>query len=483
MKIEFPALDEAFALAHKSMREKRWPEARALWQVYRERYPKHPAPWTQGAICCMYLGDMPDAKAILSQARQRYAKHASVWLVSAELAKLQSNRKHETEYLTAGLEHCPGNWELLFRSADLQMRIGNLQQAQAFNDSARLVAGQRIDLMLQHAELAESSEDWKEAEARWLDLIEFKPDNKAAYTRLAAVLTRQGRTQDARRYRLAGQYGKDLLLPTAESTNTVMLGKGEKGGIHFAQLVMTKALLDLKSESSRNHLNYAWVLIEPLLHLLIYYFLFGQLLSVGIENYGLFLLCGLVPWMWFAKAISTSATSILGGQSLMLTTNISPAFFPLVSVVQSSFKQLPALLFLLSLGLATDPKTLSWSLSWLPIILLIQLLLTTALALLIAAIIPFVRDLANLVGTGLMMLMFLSGVIFNYQLMPGHIAQLLDYNPMAVMISAYRQVILDGNAPDYAGLCYVLLVAVGLFVFCGMFYRKQRRNFARQGMR
>jgi lipopolysaccharide transport system permease protein len=167
---------------------------------------------------------------------------------------------------------------------------------------------------------------------------------------------------------------------------------------------------------------------------------------------------------------------------LMLNSNIAPAFFPLVSITQSTFKQLPALLFLLALGLATDVKTISWSLLWLPSIILIQLLLTAALGLLLAAIIPFLRDLANLVGTGLTLLMFMSGVIFDYRNMPGQIGQWLEYNPLAVVISAYREVILEGRPPAFAGLAYVAVIALLLLLVNYFIYRHHRRNFVRRGM-
>ncbi len=481
-KTEVMAPAEAFALATAPMREKRWLEACALWQVYRDQYPGHPAPWTQGATCLMRLGEMSAAAVILEKARERYARHASVWLVSAEWARLLHDRDREREFLEQGLANCPEQWEILYRSADLQVLQGNLIQAEVFNERARAADQQRIEPLIQHAELAEKCEDWPEAESRWHQLLQRKPEHKQAYARLSKVLINQGRNQDARRYRLAGQYGAELLEPVKQA-NAEANSKGSAGKFHFAQLVLTKALLGLKSETSRTHLNYAWVVIEPLLHLIIYYMLFGQLLNAGVENYGLFLLCGLVPWMWFAKAISTSATSIIGGQSLMLTTNIAPAFFPLVSVVQATLKQLPALLCLLALGLATDIKTLSWNLLWLPLIIVLQLLLTISLALLIAAIIPFLRDLANLVGTGLMLLMFLSGVIYDYRAMPGTIGQWLEYNPMAVMISTYRRVILDGNAPDMSGLCFIVIVTTTLLTCGVIFYRLQHRKFVRQGLR
>lgn len=483
LKPELLAPAEAFALAHTPMREKRWLEANALWQVYREQYVGHPAPWTQGAICLMRLGELPAADTLLKFARQHYAPHATVWLACAEWARLQDDADQELIFLTEGLTHCPGQWELLYRSAELHLRRGDVEKAQACNDGARETAGERTEPLIQHAELAEKREDWSQAEARWLSLIQEKPLYKPAYSKLAAIYAKQGKTQEARRYRLAGEFGAELLAPLPKAPELDAHSRSNSELLHFSQLIMTKAWLGMKSESARTHLSHAWVVIEPLLHLAIYYYLFGKLLNAGVENYALFLLSGLVPWMWFAKAISTSSTSILNGQSLMLTTNISPAFFPLVSVVQATLKQLPALLSLLALGLATDVKTLSWNLTWLPLILLVQLLLTTALALLIAAIIPFLRDLANLVATGLMLLMVLSGVIYNIHAMPGQIGQWLEYNPLAVVISAYRQIILEGSPPDFSGLGYAVLVSGFILLFCAVFYRRHRRNFVRRGMR
>lgn len=470
----------AFELGMKPMREKRWAEASVLWRIYRDLYKGHPAPWVQGAISHIRQGELQNAGELLAEARQLFARHAGAWLASAEWAAIRKNPEQESAFLAEGRANCPNHWELLGKSAALELKQGNIDAAEAFNQQAREYANERIEPWLQYAELAEKREDWPQAESRWRHVIELKPDLARAYNQVGVACKQQGKTAEARSYRLAAQYGADLLVPAQPLQTAKRSGRG--GLLHFMQLVTTKALLNMKSESARTHLNYAWVVIEPLLHLVIYYFLFGHILHSGSENYGLFLLCGLVPWMWFAKAIATSATSIIGGQSLMLNTNIAPAFFPLVNIFQSTFKQLPALLCLLGLGLLTDLQTISWNLLWLPLILLIQFLLTLALGMLLAAIIPFLRDLANLVATGLTLLMFLSGVIYDYRSMPGSIAQWLQYNPLAQMISAYREVILEGKAPDLTSLGYVTLASAAVLMANYLIYTRQRSNFVRRGM-
>lgn len=482
LKTEPLAPAAAFELALQPMREGRWLEASALWRLYREQYKGHPAPWTQGAISLMRQGDMTAAEGLLVYARDHYGHHADTWLISAEWARLQQETDQERDYLAQGRVSCPNHWAILCKSADIEIKLGNINSAEELNRIARECANGRIEPQLQYAELAEKSKNWPQAQQRWLQVIETNPTYSRGYTQLALAYKQQGNIVEARRYRLAAQYGLELLKQQPELDSPITARKGVHGVLHFIQLVNTKALLNLKAETSRTHLNYAWVVIEPLLHLVIYYFLFGQLLNAGVENYGLFLLCGLVPWMWFSKAISTAANSIIGGQALMLNSNIAPVFFPLVSIVQATFKQLPALLCLLALGMATDIKTISWNLLWLPGILLVQLLLTLALGLLLAAVIPFLRDLANLVSTGLTLLMFLSGVIFDYHSMPDRIGLWLDYNPLAVVISAYRDVIMEGLSPNISGLGYVALVSAALLTVNYVFYRHHRRNFVRRGM-
>ncbi|WP_111531850.1 ABC transporter permease [Pseudomonas sp. 2848] len=476
---------QAFELAMGSMRQKRWVEAATLWQAFRQQYSGHPTPWLQGAVSLMRQGHYHAADELLAHARLRFAQHVATWLTCAEWARLQGDLAQESAFLSQGRQQVGEQWQLLCQAADLEMRRGNFAQAQAFNMMARECAGERCEPVLQAAELAEKRGDWEQAVRYWRRVIELKPEESRGYLQMANACKMQGDLASARRYRLASQYGPEILSTVEPSAQPASLShdvRSRRGWLNFAGLVFTKAILNLKSEAARTYLTHAWVVIEPLLHLVIYYFLFGKLLNAGVENYGLFLLCGLVPWMWFSKAISISATSILGGQSLMLNSNVPPAFFPLVSIVQSTLKQLPALLLLLLLGMATDPKTLSWALLYLPVIILVQLALTVVVGMLLAAAVSVLRDLANLVGTGLMLLMFLSGVIYQYQTLSGIIGQWVEFNPMTLVIAAYREVILQGRAPDVASMAYVLAVALAGGVMVALIYRHQRRHFVRRGM-
>lgn len=474
---------EAFELAMALMRQKRWVEAATLWQAFREQYRGHATPWLQGAITLMQLSQYQAADELLAYARVNFTQHVATWLFSSQWARLQKHTAQEGEFLAQGRQFLSEQWELLCKSAEVEQLRGNFAQAMHFNRAAQKYANGRVEPLIQAAEFAEKKEDWICAEQYWQQLVTADPEFRRGYVQLSAVYKNMGNLAQARRYRLAAQYGADLLT-AVNPAHAVALTAGNRTKVsrNFLDLVLTKSLLNLKSEASRTYLNYAWVVIEPLLHLIIYYLLFGKVLNAGVENYGLFLLCGLVPWMWFSKSVSVSATSILGGQSLMLNSNVPPSFFPLVSIVQATLKQLPALLLLLLLGMATDAKTLSWNLLYLPVLITVQFILTVSLGLLLAAAVCFVRDLANLVGTGLMLLMFLSGVIYQYQSLPGDIGRWVEFNPLTLVVSGYRDVILQGTPPEVGSMVYVMVVAMVVGAINYLIYTYQRRSFVRRGM-
>ena len=78
----------------------------------------------------------------------------------------------------------------------------------------------------------------------------------------------------------------------------------------------------------------------------VYYLVFGLLLQRGGENYPVFLLTGLIPWMWFMKAVNGSSNSIIAGQNLMLQVGLPSIVFPLVSLLQATLKQIPVFILL-----------------------------------------------------------------------------------------------------------------------------------------
>jgi lipopolysaccharide transport system permease protein len=233
-------------------------------------------------------------------------------------------------------------------------------------------------------------------------------------------------------------------------------------------LIWTNAVFNMRAEVQRSYLSYGWLILEPLLYMVVYYAVFDKLLQRGGEGFVVFLLTGLVPWMWFSKAVNSSSSSIIAGNKLMLQVGLPSIVFPLVNILQATLKQVPIFILLLCLmWLNGHVPGLHWF-ALIPV-LIIQALLIIACACAIAAVIPFVRDLSYLVPTGLTFLMFLSGIFYDYKNISEPWQSRFLMNPVAFLLKSYREILLDGTTPDFKTLmifgivsgiaCLLLLLA------------------------
>ena len=245
-----------------------------------------------------------------------------------------------------------------------------------------------------------------------------------------------------------------------------------------AEIIWTKAIFNLRSESHHNYLSYLWWIIEPALYMAVYNLVFGTLLNYGGKDYPVFLLTGLIPWMWFMKSVSGSCNSLITNQALILQASIPCLIFPLTSLLQSLIKQTPV--FFLLVGFlwisGITPQSHWWAL--VPVIF-VQLLLIIAFSCAVAALIPFIRDLHYLVPTGLTLLMFLSGVFYSLDSMSTEWQGVFLLNPVAFLLHCYREIFLSGILPDLNQLALWGGINLAACASIGLLYNKLRYAYPR----
>jgi lipopolysaccharide transport system permease protein len=126
--------------------------------------------------------------------------------------------------------------------------------------------------------------------------------------------------------------------------------------------------------------------------------------------------------------------------------------------------------FLVFYGL---PPSIHW-LALVPIIIA-QLLLMVVVSCLVAVIVPFVRDVSNLVPTGIQFLMFVSGIFFAVDHLGEKVQQIFYLNPVANILLQYRTVLLDQQWPDWSMLGGLLVaVAVGLLFVIWLYHKLEK---------
>jgi lipopolysaccharide transport system permease protein len=232
---------------------------------------------------------------------------------------------------------------------------------------------------------------------------------------------------------------------------------------HLAILVIQKTKAGLRTEAARGYLGVLWWVIEPILYMCVFYVIAAHLFNRGDANFVMFLLTGLITWKWFASSVNAGGNSLLANGALINQVYLPKIVFPLIVIAINTFKFFVIfILFIVFILFMSIKPSLTWVL--LPIVVLTQLFFITSVASLLAAIMPFFPDLRFILDNILLMLLFLSGIFFDINNIPEPLRAYLLLNPMALLITMYRKLLLDGLPPDFTQLLAIISISLMILI-------------------
>jgi len=227
----------------------------------------------------------------------------------------------------------------------------------------------------------------------------------------------------------------------------------------------------LKAQHKNSFLGYFWWLLDPMLNVLIYYFVVVIVFQRARgQDYGVYLVIGMMVWRWLVSTVNTASKSIVQQAGIISQVNLPKAQFPIGSVITQfinfGFGLIIIALFLLFFRVVPGPE-----LCWLPFIVCVQLLFMFALALPTAFISVFIRDVDTLISHLTRLWFFGSPVIWYADMIPERGQWLLAINPMAHLLKAYRNVFLYHGEPNVAVLLLLAgascaVIVTGVFLYC-----------------
>lgn len=235
----------------------------------------------------------------------------------------------------------------------------------------------------------------------------------------------------------------------------------------------------IKARYQQSLLGGAWAVVQPAAAAIIFSVIFTRFVPIdtGGVPYIVFSYAALVPWALFSGSVSEMVDSLVFNMNL-----ISKIYFPReVLPVSAAMARLLdfaiafSILVLLMVFYRLPVFTLAWL--YLPVILLVQIVFALGLGLAGAALNVFYRDMRHLIGLALQLLLYASPVIYPVSAVPEQYRWLYFLNPMAGILSSYREVLLNQQAP---GPYFLLaaVVAVVVFVAGYWFFRRVEPRFA-----
>lgn len=247
----------------------------------------------------------------------------------------------------------------------------------------------------------------------------------------------------------------------------------------YRALIQSLVVRDLKARYRGSVLGFLWTFLNPLLLMVTYTLIFSIYMRVEMKNYTVFLLTGLLPWLWFSTSLLVGATSVVDGAGLLKKVFFPPQVLPAVTVFSNLANFLLSLPLLFGFLLLFRVRV-GWAVLALLPLMAVQLVFTYGLTLIVSALTVRYRDLAQLVGNLLTFWFFLSPVIYPPHLVPARFAPLLMLNPMAPLLMGYQSVLLYNVMPAWRQVGMVAVVALAVLALGGLVFDRFRWTFAEE---
>ena len=229
-----------------------------------------------------------------------------------------------------------------------------------------------------------------------------------------------------------------------------------------------------------------WTVLSPLLLMLTYFFVFGLVLNQRFEadprpgSWTLYFLAGMLPWLAFSEAAGRAPTVLIEYRQLIKKLVFPIEMLPLNLMYSGLVGEAFGLLLFVPACLLLRGH-LPWTAVYLPLLLIPQMILTTALCWFMAALGAFFRDLAQINGFLMTIWFFITPICYSEKQMEHQIPQgarrILAGNPMFILVRGYRAIFLEGHAPDWHAILSLTFWSVVLAILAHGWFYKLRKSF------
>jgi ABC-type polysaccharide/polyol phosphate export permease len=253
--------------------------------------------------------------------------------------------------------------------------------------------------------------------------------------------------------------------------------------LRYRGLISSLVARELKARYRGSVFGFLWSFINPLLLLLIYSFVFTAIIpneDPRTRPYALFMFCGILPWTWFSSSLSDAAGSLIAGGNLIKKVLFPAEVLPLVSVLANMVHFFLGLVILILFLVVYQHPPDPWDVFWFPIAVLVQLVFTSALALLLAALAVHFRDIRDILANVLTLWFFATPIIYpHFQANVQKFRPLFNANPFTHLAVSYQEILFfDGPIGHWKWLLALGAASVPLFLACYWVFDRLRDSFA-----
>lgn len=235
-------------------------------------------------------------------------------------------------------------------------------------------------------------------------------------------------------------------------------------------LILHLTRQDLVERHTGSVLGATWTFVSPLINILVFVLVFSSIMGAKLEGFGaeidkfaysIYLICGMLAWIAFANSLGR-ITNLFKDQSHLVTkVNVSLLALPLSVLLTETVVYIIGMTFFVGFLLLVDfPLSAYWLL--VPVIYALQCLFVYALGLTLAVLAVYLKDIKEVVAVVLQVWFWVTPIVYVMEILPGWVQWGMQFNPVYVLVDAYRSLIMRQQLPDIVPISLFAIAAFGL---------------------
>ena len=248
---------------------------------------------------------------------------------------------------------------------------------------------------------------------------------------------------------------------------------------NYRELLKTSITKDVGGKYKHSFLGVLWSFINPLLQIAVYALVFQVILKSNIENYAVYLCCGLIPWQYFSNVVIRGASVMIDNGNIIKKVYFPREILPISIVTSEGINFLIATIIILGFVIFGGIG-LSWNILWYFVIVAIQYIVCVGISFIVSSLTVYFRDLFHLLGVFMQLLFYATPIVYSIDSVPANLQWILRLNPMSYLIDAYRAIFYNKTMPNFNGLLIAVIMGIVLCIIGYLIFNKLERGFAEE---
>lgn len=251
--------------------------------------------------------------------------------------------------------------------------------------------------------------------------------------------------------------------------------------IHF-NLIYRLSIYEIKSQYQMHYLGSIWQLLNPLVLVGVYWFVFGIGIRggspIGETPFPLWLITGLIPWLYISPTVVQASNSIHTKIAMVSKMNFPVSVLPTIKIVSNSLSFYIMLAITFCITLIYDNFSSVYLLQ-LPYYLICMYILIYALTILTSSLATIIRDVQNIVQAVMRLMFFLLPIVWNVEELPELLMTILKLNPFYYLIDGFRHTLIGGEwfFEDLTYTIYFWILTIIILLIGSTIHLKFRNKF------